>query len=316
MQASVFSEATEKFAMLKLSEDFTSNIIDVHGQKGRSWLMDLPNLTAAIASEWELDSLEPFDNLTYAFVAKVRTKNGQAVLKLSPPCSRTAREITWYHHQKKGCARLLRWDSNTGALLLERLNPGVSLKQKVIDGNDDEATMIIAKTIIELVQPVESDINDFPHVKDFENSLKLLHQKIDHELYRVALNKFHALIGAKFEPHLLHGDLHHDNILSDGDSFKAIDPHGYVGPAAFEVGAMIRNPYDAFPKALSLKETIERRITILANALPFRRDEILAWSLIYTLIATSWSLEDHGEIPKEHLDIATILCSLSLSPRP
>ena len=51
---------------------------------------------------------------------------------------------------------------------------------------------------------------------------------------------------------LLHGDLHHDNILQNGDdearhSFSdggwlVIDPKGVIGESAYEVAAFIRNP--------------------------------------------------------------------------
>lgn len=87
----------------------------------------------------------------------------------------------------------------------------------------------------------------------------------------------------------------------------AIDPHGYVGPAAFEVGAMVRNPYDCFPTHAPLQKIIERRLDILCEELPFLHQEIYAWCSIYTLIAAGWSWSDHGEIPQEHIQIAEIL---------
>ena len=66
----------------------------------------------------------------------------------------------------------------------------------------------------------------------------------------------------------------------------------------------IRRHHDCFPKARSLKETITRRLDILYDILPFSREEIDGWALVYTLIAASWSVQDHGELLADHLDIA------------
>ena len=41
---------------------------------------------------------------------------------------------------------------------------------------------------------------------------------------------------------VLHGDLHHDNVLRHGDGWVVIDPHGYVGDAAVEPATMLYNP--------------------------------------------------------------------------
>ena len=46
-----------------------------------------------------------------------------------------------------------------------------------------------------------------------------------------------------YVPMLIHGDLHHYNILIVGKySWLAIDPKGVIGPAAYEVGPLLMNP--------------------------------------------------------------------------
>ena len=46
-----------------------------------------------------------------------------------------------------------------------------------------------------------------------------------------------------YVPTLIHGDLHHFNILSSERSWLAIDPKGVIGPAAYEVGPLLTNPW-------------------------------------------------------------------------
>ena len=67
------------------------------------------------------------------------------------------------------------------------------------------------------------------------------------------------------------------------------------------------NPYDCFPSDIPLSEIVCNRVERLSELLPFSKYEIQAWSIIYTLISSSWNLEDHGEIPKMQLQIASTL---------
>lgn len=296
--------------MFNLSPTFIQNIKDIFGDDGQDWLDALPTRIKALESLWDIELEKPMPNLTYSYVALVETKSGPAILKIAPKSERLDREICWYQAQKTGCARLIMSDNEQGAMLLEYLQPGISLKQKVIDGKDDEATAIIAEVMLQLNPAKVSGASPFPHVSRLVKDLELLKGRVSGKLVNYALSLFHRLLEVK-EDYVLHGDLHHDNILSHGKTYKAIDPHGYVGPRAFEVGAFIRNPYDCFHEYRSLKQTIMSRLNILYELLPFSRDEIDGWALIYSLIAASWSVQDHGELPTEHLDIASIIRSKS-----
>lgn len=310
------SQQTEEAAigysyyMLNLSQTFIKNILDIYGNNGQVWLDGLPQKLRYLEDLWHVKISKPMPNLTYSYVALAETKTGLSVIKVAPKSERLEREICWYQAQKTGCAHLIASDTEQGALLLEYLQPGVSLKQKVIDGQDNEATEIIAQVIIELNAPKITGQTPFPYVSELAKDLELLKGKIPSSLFSYGRELFHRLLETK-ENVLLHGDLHHDNILSHGKKYRAIDPHGYVGPQAFEVGACIRNPYDCFPQVRSLEETLTSRLNILYRSLPFSREEIKGWALAYTLIAASWSVQDHAELPIEHLNIATIIRSNS-----
>jgi streptomycin 6-kinase len=295
---------------LNLPKTFVQNIKDIYGNNGQDWLDGLPQNLRYLENLWDVKLKKTMPNLTYSYVALAETKSGLSVIKVAPKSERLDREICWYQAQKTGCAHLILNDKEQGALLLEYLQPGVSLKQKVIEGQDDEATEIIAQVIIELNAPKITGKTPFPHVSELLKDLELLKGKIPSSLFSYGCDLFHRLLEIK-DNLLLHGDLHHDNILSHGEKYLAIDPHGYVGPQAFEVGAFIRNPYDCFPKNRSLEEMLSLRLNILYKLLPFSREEINGWALVYTLIAASWSVQDHGELPIEHFHIANIIRSNS-----
>src|SRR4029079_19726764 len=83
---------------------------------------------------------------------------------------------------------------------------------------------------------------------------------------------FAELLASAAEPALLHGDLHHGNILADGPrSWRANDPKGLVGEPAYEAGALLRNP---LPELLAWPDPARvqaRRIDILADRLGIDR---------------------------------------------
>ena len=59
---------------------------------------------------------------------------------------------------------------------------------------------------------------------------------------------------------LLHGDLHHWNILSDADrGWMAIDPKGVIGASCLDVGRFINN-------AMGFGETAAEKRKILLEA--------------------------------------------------
>jgi streptomycin 6-kinase len=65
---------------------------------------------------------------------------------------------------------------------------------------------------------------------------------------------------------LLHGDLHHDNILHDGNAWVAIDPKGLIGDPAYEIAPLLCNPIDKFASLANqeLKKILVQRISQLS----------------------------------------------------
>lgn len=109
---------------------------------------------------------------------------------------------------------------------------------------------------------------------------------------------------------LVHGDLHHDNVLnSNRDSWLAIDPKGIAAEPAYETGAMIRNPYDKMSRQPDLKSTLSRRIAILSEELGFDRQRILQWGFAQTVLSAVWNVES-AKGPEHAVMIAQVLDSL------
>ncbi len=106
---------------------------------------------------------------------------------------------------------------------------------------------------------------------------------------------FAELLASMAEPVLLHGDLHHDNILSaERQSWLALDPKGVVGEPAYEVGALLRNPMPGIFSVPGLEQVLARRVDQLSDELGFDRQRIWGWGVAQAVLSAWWSYEDHG----------------------
>jgi streptomycin 6-kinase len=91
---------------------------------------------------------------------------------------------------------------------------------------------------------------------------------------------------------LLHGDLHHYNVLSDrARGWCAIDPKGVVGELEYELGAALRNPIDR-PDLFASVDIVERRLEHFGLALGIDTSRARGWCFAQAVLAAIWSLED------------------------
>ena len=99
---------------------------------------------------------------------------------------------------------------------------------------------------------------------------------------------------------LFHGDLHHYNVLFDARrGWLAIDPKGAVGELEYEVGAALRNPYEA-PELFLEPSTIERRVDQFGRKLNVNRGRVLAWAFAQAVLAAIWAAEDGTPVDRGH----------------
>jgi Streptomycin 6-kinase len=94
---------------------------------------------------------------------------------------------------------------------------------------------------------------------------------------------------------LMHGDFHHFNILSSERGWLVIDPKGVIGPAGYEVGPFLINPWGDLLSGKNYRQMTNRRIDILHERLGFERERIREWGLAHAILSAWWSIEDHGD---------------------
>lgn len=211
-----------------------------------------------------------------------------------------------------GVVRVIR--SQTGAVLMERIEPGEELVNRVRRGADDEATAILADVMAKLANhkaPAES-----PAVADwgrgFDRYLQSNDRRIARELIVEAQHVFQHLASSQRTTMLLHGDLQHYNVIFDRQcGWTAIDPKGVVGELEYEAGALLRNPIEQ-PELFTNRNTIERRLEILCNCLSLDRARTLEWSFAQAVLSAIWDVEDRNPVAADHpaLLLAQVLRSM------
>ena len=285
---------------------------EMYGAEGEAWLRDLPALLDAYARRWSITILPPFPNLVYNYVAPALTADGApAVFKLGMPDGEARDQIAALRiFDGRGIARLLAGDAEGGALLIERLLPGTSLVQLAPE-DDEAATAIAAEVMRALWRPAPAE-HTFPTTEEWADGLARLRAEFgggtgpfDARLVERAERLFAELHASAGAPMLLHGDLHHDNILSaEREPWLAIDPKGVVGEPAFEVGALLRNQLPT--TEAEMRRITERRVSQLSEALGIERERILGWNLAQAVLSAWWSYEDHGHGWEETMLLAQI----------
>ena len=300
-----------------LPEPFTKNIQQYFGKAGRDWLQTLPRLLAKNARQWSLILQPPFSNLSFNYVAPAVRKDGTiVVLKAGVPSNKEIlTEIEalriW---DGNGCVQLLAADVGRGMFLLEYLQPGTPLTAV---SNDDQATTIAAQVMQQLWQPIDTN-QLFPTVQDWFGGLTKLRQK-----YKGGTGPFpeklidkteivaQELLNSMETAVLLHGDLHHDNIIKAGrQPWLAIDPKGVLGEPAYEIGALLRNPIQRLKHTSDLKSLFTRRIDQLHELLGFDKQRMLGWGMAQMVLGAWWANEDSDEMFPLWIHCAELLADM------
>jgi len=287
---------TRLYNFMDLSQEFINTIQNTFGDDGRAWLVALPNLINEASRRWNLVNVQPVSNLSYNFVAFAKREDEDVVLKIGVPNRELTSEMSALRFfDGKGAVRLLEADEERAMFLLERLQPGEMLATL---NDDDQATQIAAEVMLNLWQPAPSQAA-FIQLSDWFKGFEKLRLRfeggtgpLEKTLVERAENSVANFFSEDYMPMLIHGDLHHYNILSSKNSWLAIDPKGVIGPAAYEVGPFLMNPLGFLNKPDAIQIT-KRRIDILSERLGFEHERIREWGIAHSVLSAWWSLEDN-----------------------
>jgi streptomycin 6-kinase len=301
---------------LPIPPELTRNVLENWAGEGRRWLAELPSLVTGVAADWELSVGASYE-LSHHWVAPViRADGSRAVLKLGVPSGHLAVEAEALRvYGGHGAVRLLAEDAARGALLLERAEPGTPAAA-LVPHDDTAATAALIDVGRRLHRPVPSGCR-LPDLSEERESFHRHLARFRHDdplprrLVVRAAGLFDELCASAPERHVLHGDLHHDNVLDFGAArgWLAIDPKGLVGERGFEFACLFCNPD---PALATDPARLAHRAAVVAEAAGLARGRLLHWVLAYAGLSAAWSLED-GEPPDVALRVAELAAQALVS---
>jgi streptomycin 6-kinase len=249
---------------------------------------------------WSLTKSTPVAETATSWIFRVE-QNGRnfAALKILKPLAaveerRGATLMNWYGGE--GAATI--FDIHGDTIFMEWLDGG-TLGDPVRSGKDDEGTIAIATVVANLHRPranipaglhplrdhfqplFDTDVRAWPHTA--------------RDLYARASGIALKLFDRPSAQIPLHGDMHHDNVLSSDRGWLAIDPKGLIGDPAYELANVFINPKGAGHLAADPRR-IAARADILSERLNYPRKRILGWAAAHAALSACWLLEDEGSI--------------------
>lgn len=309
----------------------------------RGWLAQVPDLVASCLERWELTIVGELP-LSRSYVVAVERADGRpCVLKLQPTevpdLPGPARELLGLRLAGPVAVEVVEDDVANGALLLERAVPGTTLGP-VAARDDDAATTSLATVIRAYGRRVESPgalgLRPFEELAEaFERFDRGPHGGIARRrAAATAGSRLSVVLGVDElgtavqairsarhtaervlaelaadhgEPHLLHGDLHHDNVLDDERrGHLVIDPWGLYGHRAADVAPALHNPLEVVTGAADVGAMVRRRLAIYAEILEIDLERLTAWCYVYVAIRALWAIESNAELPEDDARVRTV----------
>ena len=278
------------------SPTLTTKILQTFGESGRAWLERIPQLLEECAERWDLTIGPPFAGLSYNYVAPGATSEGTpVVLKLGFACPEVTCEIeAMRFYRGDGIARLLDADEHIGAQLLERLTPG----SEVLALDDDKAATEIAATLMRRLWRALPEDHPFPSLEQWSMALvnvgaqRSVQWPFSRKQLERAMDLRADLLASAPPPVLLHGDLHHHNILSaTREPWLAIDPKGVAGDPAFDAARWFSNPMPWLLRQPDARAITARRVDQFSDLLELDTHRVVAWGFANTVLSGCWALE-------------------------
>lgn len=220
----------------------------------------------------------------------VRFGDTPAMLKVarSEEEHRGASLMSWW--DGNGAASVLAHDGD--AILLERATGCRTLATMAREGQDDAASRIICGVAMTLHAHRGSPPANLVPLSDWYAELSRV-AGTDTGIFTQAASIAAELLASPQEQCVLHGDLHHGNVLDFGArGWLAVDPKGLIGDRGFDFANILCNP--DFESATSPGRLV-RQIDVVAEAARLDPARLLRWVFAYAALSAAWTIGDGGD---------------------
>jgi streptomycin 6-kinase len=292
----------------QLPDKFVQNVLGVCGQAGENWLEGLPDTIRQLEHVWRIAVDDPFEDLSYNFVAPAVDKCGEPlVIKIGLPSEddEIYSEASYLHLKNgDGTIRLLAEHREFRALLIERAVPGESVKTLFHERREHSIDVMIGLLKRLTARPFPKQ--GFIDLHQWTAKLECVGDcpEFPRESAARAIAAFSG--SDKQKKVLLHGDLHHTNILSHGESFVAIDPKGVIGDIKYDIGVFLNNHYGWIKHLPEAERQMADAVDRFAARFGESPEAIREWAFAQKVLAAYWTMTENDPRWKAQLTAADI----------
>ncbi len=263
-------------------------------------------------AEWRAENARQIADTVVGTVFEVTVDEQPAIVKVlkAKALEDSLRGAAFMEWRKGiGCVKLFARSENM--LLMEHAG-SLTLRDRLLSHGDEDATRIAADVLLTYHQSSQT----FPpaRLQPLTRYFASLFAKAESDrregmetIFTEGARMAQNLIADQRDIKPLHGDLHHENIMSGPRGWLIIDPVGLIGDAAMDVANMFSNPLDRFDLTRN-----EARITsmagIFADALGRDIRTILCYAFAYGCLSAAWHEEDgNGQDRDDELAVVAAL---------
>jgi streptomycin 6-kinase len=208
------------------------------------------------------------------------------------------------HDDERGGAAALAWFAGQGAvevlamegdaLLMARAEGTRDLVDMVVSGKDDAATQIICGVVnaLHAPRPAPPPAGLIPLTRRFRSLFRTADAPGSDEHYVAAATTARSLLAKPLNTVVLHGDIHHENILRDPHGgWAAIDSKGLIGEATYDYANTLENPI-AHKGVVLGPGRLRRQAEIIAETAGVDLRRLLEFTFAYAALSECWGVED------------------------
>lgn len=283
------------------------------GDRGREWLRALPAVVAGLADRWQLTlGTTPFDDGSHSVVLPATLADGRAAVLKVPVVDDENREeaAALRHYDGDGAVWLYEADTESGALLLERAEPGTPLA----DFSDRAAAIDMMCGLLRRLWRPLPRTHDFPLVRDLAlrwateltEDQRRLGNPLPAALVAEAAEWARELATPDGPVGLVNRDAHLRNVLAASrEPWLLIDPKPLAGDRVFDTGHLLVNLLGDNATGRDASELVAR----LASQLAVDPARVRGWALVRAVDNAMWRL-DVGVDPAADVATATAVAAV------
>jgi streptomycin 6-kinase len=212
-------------------------------------------------------------------------------------------KVVTHPDERNGVAALV-WFAGRGAIevlaaegdaiLMVRGEGPSDLADMVGRGEDDAATRIICGVVQALHTPRAAPPPDglMTLTRRFRSLFRTADAAPADEHYVAAAAMARRLLAEPRDEVVLHGDVHHENILRDPrGGWSAIDPKGLIGESTYDYCNTLENPI-AHPAIVHSPGRLRRQAEAIAETAGIELRRLLEFTFAFAALSECWGVED------------------------